>query len=67
MGNWKRVYLETDEDGLLLMPYGKFKRCTTCGESLPRWREERDPEHTLYHGYCSGECASENDYGNYVI
>ena len=67
MSEWKRVYYETDKDGLLLMPYGKFKRCTTCGKSLPRWRKEKDPEHILYHGYCSRECASEHSYGNYVI
>ena len=41
MSGWKRVYYESDKDGLLLMPYGKFKRCTNCGKSLPRWREEK--------------------------
>jgi len=64
---WKRVFYELDEDGLLLMPYGKFKICTTCGTDLPKWSEDADPEHTLYHGYCSRDCASENDYGNYQI
>jgi hypothetical protein len=67
VSNWKKIYLELDEDGFLLMPYGKFKQCTTCGKSLPRWRKGKDPELILYHGYCSRECASKNSYGNYVI
>ena len=67
MNNWKKVYYETDKDGFLLMTYGKFKRCTTCGKYLPRWGEDKDPELILYHGYCSRECASEHGYGNYVI
>jgi len=64
---WKVVYYESDDDGLLLMPYGEFKRCTTCGKSLPQWRENKDPEHILYHGYCSRKCAAEHSYGNYIL
>ena len=67
LSNWKKVYYETDKDGFLLMPYGKFKRCTTCGKHLPRWGDDKDPELILSHGYGSRKWASEHGYGNYVI
>ena len=63
---WKVVYYESDDNDFLLMPYGNFKRCTACGMSLPQWCEGKDPEHILYHGYCSRKCATEHGYGNYV-
>jgi len=63
---WKPWYGQMDEDNRLL--YGKFTICTTCGKSLPKWSgTKKDPEHILYHGYCSRECASENGYGNYIM
>ena len=66
MSNWKPWYGQMDEDNRLL--YGKFTVCTGCAKPLPTWTENsNDPEHILYHGYCSQNCAGENGYGNYVM
>ena len=63
MSNWKPWHGELDDNNSPV--YGEFKICTTCAKSLPSFPKE-DPEHLIYHGYCSKECASEDGYGNYT-
>ena len=48
------------------LPYGRFTECTVCGDKVYQ-RGDQAPEFLAYHGYCSTDCASKNNYVNYQI
>ena len=60
-----RVEVINHNAPLTTLPYGLFEECTVCNNELSQ--TDPDPEHLTYHGYCSTNCASKNNYVNYQI